>query len=247
LQDQKEIDGYEIKRLGTNYGGWCFVEDSNLYGCTIISAGLGEDASFDVEFAAQYNARVVVVDPTPRAIKHFEKIISNLGASRKRKYSDSGNQPVDSYDLSKIKRENLVLVEKALWREEGLLKFFEPRNPQHVSYSIVNYQNDYSMETKCIEVSSTTVGRLLGDLNLNCKDIPIFKMDIEGAEIEVLEQMLGESLFPRQILVEFDELNFPTEKNFQRVSRINRLLIHEGYEMIKTDGKSNFLYYRVSD
>ena len=43
-------DPTETCFLGTDYGGWHFV-DLNLQGTTIISAGLGEDGSFDLEFA----------------------------------------------------------------------------------------------------------------------------------------------------------------------------------------------------
>ena len=39
----------------------------------------GEDASFDVEFTTRFKARIIIVDPTPRAIDHFEAIQKRLG------------------------------------------------------------------------------------------------------------------------------------------------------------------------
>lgn len=70
-------------KLGSKYGGWTFADVQNLQGSTIISGGLGEDASFDVEFAARFGARVVLVDPTPRSIRHFEELQASAGAGRR--------------------------------------------------------------------------------------------------------------------------------------------------------------------
>ena len=53
--------GFKLARLGSRYGGWSFIDSPALRGSTIVSCGLGEDASFDVEFAAAYGA---VVEPT---------------------------------------------------------------------------------------------------------------------------------------------------------------------------------------
>ena len=36
--------------LGSNYGGWDFVKPKNGQFLNVISAGVGEDISFDIEF-----------------------------------------------------------------------------------------------------------------------------------------------------------------------------------------------------
>ena len=69
----------ELLRLGSQYGGWVLVPNESLKGATILSCGLGEDASFDVKIAKFYQARVVIVDPTPRAIEHFNAVMSRMG------------------------------------------------------------------------------------------------------------------------------------------------------------------------
>jgi hypothetical protein len=51
----------------------------------------------------------------------------------------------------------LILEPFALWVENTKLKFFAPANPDHVSHSIVNYQNNYSRDTSNIEVAATTL------------------------------------------------------------------------------------------
>lgn len=244
IQDSKNVKGYNIIHLGSAYGSWSFVDETDLNGCTIISAGLGEDASFDIEFASKYNAKVIIVDPTPRAISHFKKISESLGNPSKQKYSLGGCQPIGAYNLSSVNENNFLLVTKALWNENTHLKFFEPTNPNHVSHSIVNYQNNYSENTKSIEVEAVTLDSLLADLNLVASDIPLMKFDIEGAEIEVIKRCIEVGIMPRQILVEFDELNVPSPKGFARVTEIDKLLRNNGYKLLKTDGQADFLYLK---
>ena len=243
IQNVKDSKGHNIIFLGTEYGGWSFVDEDNLKNCTIISAGLGEDASFDIEFASKYNAKIVIVDPTPRAIKHYDEIIKSLGNKSKTKYEPGGKQPINSYNLSNLKKDNLVLVKKALWNKNERLKFFSPPNPEHVSHSIINFQNQYKQNTNFIEVDSFTIDKLLDKMGLNKNDIPLIKLDIEGAEIEFLIDCFNKDFRPRQILVEFDELNAPCKRSFERVTKINQILIKNSYQLLKTDGKSNFLYF----
>jgi FkbM family methyltransferase len=245
LQDMRNVTLPNLLFLGTDYGGWAFIDEGNLEGSTIISAGLGEDASFDVEFAKKYRAKVVIVDPTPRAIQYFEQISARIGRTNLRGYNAGGAQPAEAYDLSDLGNESLVLVDKALWNKNTKLRFFEPTNPRHVSHSIVNYQQGYSDSTSSIEVEAVTLSYLLAELNLDPNSIPLIKLDIEGAEIEVLSQCLVQGIKPNQILVEFDELNVPSRRGFDRVTRTHDLLNLHGYKMVRTDGATNFLYVRT--
>lgn len=246
IQKLINTGSYNIIHLGTQYGGWKFVDDDSLTGSTIISAGLGEDASFDVEFASRYDATVIIVDPTPRAINHFKQIQDAFGCEATQKYSQGGCQPISAYDLSRVNDNNFRLITKALWDQNTNIKFFEPPNPSHVSHSIINYQNHYSNDTNFIQVEAVTLDTLLSDLNLEPSNIPLMKFDIEGAEIEVLTRCLNMGICPRQILVEFDELNLPSVEGFARVTRIDKLLKNRGYKILETDGEADFLYYKSS-
>jgi len=240
----KNNEGYLKRRIGSEYGGKTLVDDDDLCGSTIVSAGLGEDASFDTEFATLYGAKVIVVDPTPRAISHFEAIHQRLGNSRTVEYVEGGKQPIEAYELSSLSPETFSFVPKALWTEITTLKFFSPPNPEFVSHSISNFQNAYSRTTDHIEVETTSIRELLSKHDLQPEDLKLIKLDIESAEIEVLADMLDEAIFPKQVLVEFDELHMPTRRGYRRISSVHKKLIRFGYKCIHKDGFSDFLYYR---
>jgi len=242
LQNLKAKKGYPLKRLGTDYGGWTFVDDPSLFGATVISAGLGEDASFDIEFCRHYRARVIIVDPTPRAIAHFGDMTANFGNGKVRKYVSGGKQPIGAYDLTGLSSVDFELIPKALWESSTTLKFFEPNNPHHVSHSIVNFQHDYVQDTRHIEVESITMTELLEGLGLESEVLQLLKLDIEGAEIEVISDLLDKGVRPKQILVEFDELNVPSPKSFERIDFINAKLESHDYVCVWTDGQADFLY-----
>lgn len=67
-----------LRRLGTEYGGWWFVRTPSLRGGSVISAGAGEDISFDVGLAREHGATVTVVDPTPRAVVHVAAALERV-------------------------------------------------------------------------------------------------------------------------------------------------------------------------
>lgn len=235
-----------LLRLGSVYGGRTFEPSPDLENSVIISCGLGEDASFDIEFASRFNATVIIVDPTPRAVRHFGEIQSHAGEPATQSYTQTGKQPASAYDLSKISPGSLKLEPVALWVEITTLKFYAPPNPEHVSHSIVNYQNSYSSETPSIEVGTATIEQLMAKYGL--KSMPLLKLDIEGAEIQVIADMLRRSILPRQILVEFDEMIVPSQRSKERVAATDALLRQQGYLCRHVDGpgKTDHLYVRPS-
>jgi hypothetical protein len=134
----------------------------------------------------------------------------------------------------------LHLETSALWTQNTTLKFFAPSNPDHVSHSIVNFQNNYVEHTPHIEVVATTLETLLAKFDL--MTVPLMKLDIEGAEIAVIQQMLDTTIRPRQLLVEYDQLSCPSKRSKQDVEATNRRLAQAGYICRYFDGTSNCLY-----
>ena len=230
--------------LGTDYGGWSFLSDNDLENKFIISAGLGEDASFDIELVSKYNCKVIIIDPTPRAVEHYKQIIKNAGKPKTEPYKKGGKQNISSYDLTHINNENFLLISNALYNVDNKeLKFFSPPNKDHVSYSINNWQNDYKKSSDFIKIKTITIKSILTKYNIS--RLEMIKLDIEGAEIEVLKNMLDEKIFPTQILVEFDELNKINKIAIDRFEGVHHRLILENYKLSKTHSKfPDFLYIK---
>ena len=115
---------FNYKLYGTNYGGMIIAEHDSLDYSTIVSAGSGEDLTFDIELINKYQCKVLLIDPTPRAIEYYRLITKHFGNSAKNNYVDSGYELPDVYDLTKVNFENLKLLEYALYHEDNLdIKF----------------------------------------------------------------------------------------------------------------------------
>jgi len=238
-----EVD-LPLKYLGTPYGGWYFSEKSLPKKTTLLSAGVGEDISFDIELLNNYNAKVYFVDPTPRSISYIDKVIENLGKQNSAEFDiKSGNQPIEAYDLSSVKRDDFLLIKKALYNQADLkVKFFKPSNDEFVSHSISNYKNQFSKKTDYIEVTTTTVENIINQYEIEHLDI--LKLDIEGAENQVIPNLLKKRIFPTQILVEFDELATNFISPYLKALTIFLKLKIYSYELVKTNKFPNFLFVK---
>ena len=115
------------------------------------------------------------------------------------------------------------------WGEETTLRFYAPENASHVSHSVVNLQNT----TSFFEAEVAPVQRFIdqyGD-----RDIALVKMDIEGAEHEVIEALLQTEVRPLVIAVEFDD------PQTTRVVSTTAALRTAGYQLVKIE-RWNYTY-----
>jgi len=231
-----------LSHLGTPYGGWYFTDDESLRGGVVISAGLGEDASFDIELAQRLGCRLVIVDPTPRAISHYQEIQRRLGNVATDPYRSGGKQPVSAYSLNGFDPSSLTLVDRALASTDGAVRLYPPANADHVSYSITDYQHKRARMGDFIEVQAVTYRQLL-DEHLDGYAPALIKLDIEGAELEVLPQVLEQP--PLQILVEFDELNMGDRASVRDWKALHGELTSAGFVVAHTDS-INFTYVHRS-
>ena len=228
-----------LKCFGSEYGHWCFIDHKDLKNSLIISGGVGEDVSFDIDFASEYNATVILYDPTPRAIKHFEMVSENFGNGSTTEYVSGGNQPIESYDLSNLNSENFVYKEYALWNEKTKVKFFQPTNKNYVSHSINNIQRNYNeKDNNFIEVDTIKLSDEISILN---KFPSILKLDIEGAALEVLEDLFENDIFIDQICIEYDEQNVPGKISGHRIETMNKLFEENEYNCIHKSA-SDYLF-----
>ena len=104
------------------------------------------------------------------------------------------------------------------------MRFFAPKEPGDVSHSILNLQRtgEY-FEAKCVTLQTVCD-------SLNIREIEILKLDIEGTEYNVLEDMLHCGILPSVICVELDELRHPLDNGYMpRVVDTIQMLRKSGY------------------
>lgn len=228
--------GTPAERLGTAYGGWWIPAAAGLGPeSLVVSAGVGEDMSFDLELHAKYGCPLVLVDPTERAVRHVEEVRTFFGTGTRTLAKFTGNIQPDYLqrigqlepDLSKLQLEKV-----GLWSSEGSQRFYRQSNPSYVSQTLVAgmYGADYT------EVPVEGLPHLLERLGAAGKPIDLLKLDIEGAEIEVLDAILAppKPLLPRILCVEFDLLLKGKDTKNQTL-RLMRRLLGLGYEVLQNE------------
>lgn len=225
--------------LGSKYGGWYFVDKQSLSKSWVISSGVGTDISFDIELMEKYQTKIIFVDPTPEAISHLNLVLSSLGSVKSSDYVEGGEQIISSYELVNLDKNNFLIEKKALYHTDNkTLKFYKPKNVNHVSHSISNWQNNYSRSTPFIKVSTINISAILKKYKI--PKVEILKLDIEGAEYSVLLNMIKNKIYPNQILVEFDELQTKRIVKYIRyLYLIMRLM--KNYYIVETDSYPNYL------
>ncbi len=240
LQSRVVPTSRPLTRLGTIYGGWHVVEDESLRGGVALLCGAGEDISFDLEMQSRFSCDIIIADPTPRAITHFDSLVN---AAKNGHTFVANNCPTDAYEFGGVDFDRISFIPSAVWIEETILRFWEPADPSHVSFSATNLQ----ATKRSIEVPATTIEGLLKQSGNTGRDIALLKLDVEGAEIPVLRQLLETGIRPHQILVEFDEVQWPTRTAISDLHNIVSGLNREGYRLLHFDGHANCLFYRGSE
>ena len=207
------------RRLGTRYGGW-WVDARLLRSAPLlIDCGLGEDISFPLAFLQAFGGKVVGVEPNPRSLAYC-----------------SGRVPRD-----------MTVLPKAFWSAPGRkLEFFLPRAQQElpkgadgVSGSL-DGSHEYAGDRK-IEVETTSLAEILSQqARAECD---VLKMDIEGAEYAVLEQLCssGEIRKAGQVLIEFHHK--VTQHTLDDTQRAVAQMQRNGFELVHTEDR-NYIFRR---
>jgi len=177
----KRLTGKEL-RLKTEInipvikdGGWWFTPKGLDKDSIVYSLGVGDEVDFDLSVIDRFGVAVFAFDPTPNSI--------------------------DLLDGSKLP-ERFHFYPWAVMASDGSLKFY-PRLKKDGSKSDVMFTMIPEKETEndVIEVPAYSLTSIIE--KLGHERIDLLKMDIEGAEYEVLEGLLRSPVLPTQLLVEF--------------------------------------------
>jgi FkbM family methyltransferase len=216
-------------RLGTEYGGWIIPENNILNENSIIySGGVGEDISFDIKLQSKYGCNIILIDPTQKALNHYKECIQYF---KDKDFRFTGNIQNDYYkeieketpDFNKIK-----YINQGLWNKKDTLKFYKQNNNDYVSQSLI--QNMFGDNYDIVDVDS--IKSIMNKNNHNKVDL--LKIDIEGAENIVLEQMLDDKIYPKYLCIEFD-LIIKNKDPQQTTQKIIDRLLQTGYKIIVND------------
>ena len=186
-----------VIRPGTHYGGWLIPDQFLNSNSIVYLAGAGEDVSFDAAVADQFGCDVQIIDPTPRAEHHVNKLKANISKGVETPLDNNATGVYPKYAPATSGKLHFHTI--GLWNEDTILKFYAPSNPAYVSHSIVNLQKTEQF----IEVPVCRLSTLMTKLGHN--QIDLLKIDIEGAEYTVLSAVLEEKIPVKVICVEYDE------------------------------------------
>jgi FkbM family methyltransferase len=179
----------------------------------VVDVGVGDRPDFAEELAARFGARCLLVDPTR---KHSD--VLNAWCDRDRRFQ---------------------YLCAALGSTPGRMQFFESR--QQVSGSIFpTHRNVAGGDVDTYEVPVVTLDDLVRQVGGH---IDVLKIDVEGAEFDVLEQASGAALAAiDQILVEFHDGTIPEFSRRDR-DRAIRPLMASGFKAVEYNGR-DVLFFR---
>lgn len=218
-----------METLGTVYGGWSVPEHMSLNrGSVVYSGGVGEDISFDIKLQAKYDCNILLIDPTVKAIRHFDEVKQYY---KQDNFQFTGNIQDDYVPHIQFETPNMdkfEYVNMGLWDQKDTLKFYRQTNDKYVSQSLI--PNMFGTTYDEVNVNS-----IKGMMNERCHSkIDLLKLDIEGAEIKVLNQMLDDCIFPKYVLVEFDLWLKRKDPSNETKNLVERFLRNH-YEIVAND------------
>ena len=117
----------------------------------------------------------------------------------------------------------LGFFEVGLWETSGKLKFFAPKESSHISHSVSNLQGTSTYFEAAVQ-SLPDIMRSNGHASID-----LLKMDIEGAEFNVIDSILSEKLDIRVLCIEFHK---KVNGNFEEIQEAIYKLEKYGYRVI---------------
>lgn len=203
-------DAVGLERLGSDYGGWYAPTLELGPDSVVYSAGIGQDISFDKALISRCGCRVHGFDPTPAAL---DFVAAQFKAG----------------ELS----ERFHFTPVGLWSSDTNLQFFAPKTRGWTgSYSALNLQG--TEERESISVPVKQLSSLMQENGHT--SIDLLKMDIEGAEYRVIDEIITRQIPIRWLCIEFDQ---PVP--FWTTNRALKRLKESGYQLCKVD-RWNFVF-----
>ena len=172
----------------------------------VYSGGVGTSISFEKNLAKKIDCSIYCFDPTSLAVNFMKDHL---------------------YDRNKI-----TFKSCGVWNKDEKIKFYlqDKNNPSNTGGSITNlFQNQEFELLECFKIKTLMKKN-------NHFNIDLLKLDIEGAGLEVMKDMITDNILPTQIITEFEyseDDNFD-ENDFNewsyKVEGVIKLYREKGYK-----------------
>ena len=193
----------KVKWFGDKYAGFyvapSLLEEKNNI---IYSFGVGTNISFDLQLIDAFDCEVYAFDPTPKSIAWIKK----------------QNLPV-----------NYKFYDCGLAKKDGMVEFYLPDNPDHVSATI--FSKTESNKSGIVEVPMKSFNSIINELGHS--KIDVLKLDIEGSEYDVIEDIVKANVQIKQLLVEFHHRMPYIEDGLAKTKKAVKILKNNGYLISK--------------
>lgn len=197
-----------VKYMGTEYGGHAINPLTISREDVIYTLGAGLDISFEEELISQTACHVHVYDPTPRSVAWL-------------------NKKFNSNDNPHALGANITIHPVGIWSSNKKMRFFAPKNPDDVSYSITNMQGTQNY----IDVDCISMKNAMQENGHN--QIDLLKLNVEGAEYEIINSMFDDEIYPRMILINYDEVHTQADDQApHRLIQLSSRIRSMGYKVI---------------
>ena len=191
--------GRQIRRkrmkFGNRFAEWTFCPDSLHEDSVIYSFGVGSDISWDLQLINHFNLHIHAFDPSPGSVAWIR-----------------------DQDLP----EEFHFYPYGVAATDGEISFAEPAEPGIHSLFATNPEDNAGKGLKQHVLPVHRLGSILNQLGHS--KIDILKMDIEGAEYEVIDDIIALQEPVSQVLIEFHHRfsHIGTERTRQAISKLNR-------------------------
>jgi FkbM family methyltransferase len=238
LNNSKDVDPLDnLIYIGSQpHGYWVpaeFLNENSVCYCV----GAGDDISFDTELKRLYNSKIYIFDPTPASKKHFTdlKEISRKNQAMPALSQDSTFR----YKVNARQLEEMHFIEKGVWSEKTVLKFYDPGVDYYVSHSVYLFKNSENF----IELPVDSIKNFMKEFGHH--SIDLLKLEIEGAEYEVIDSIVKDEVDVKILMVEFDEV-YHTKGvgHFFRIKKASKQLMDAGYVLVHSTEKLKRTFIR---
>ncbi|MFQ3334549.1 MAG: FkbM family methyltransferase [Woeseiaceae bacterium] len=165
----------ELKLETVILGEWEFSLECLNENGIVYSLGVGDSIEFDLEIIKHSNAFVFAFDPTPYAMKWIEQ--------------QSTPERLKFYPWAVSGKDGEFIMAQRV-NHKG--------NKSQVMWAEL-LPNEYSDEV--ISVPSYTISSIMRKLDHH--KIDLMKVDVEGTEYEIINHLLENKIWPKQLLIEF--------------------------------------------